>query len=272
MFVRGGYRKKRVAKRTYTKKSKKSSRKTPKVSNAVAAYVKKVVHKNIENKTVSDKNYLAFDNYIAQPGMNCSPLMPGTTTLVIPQGTGQSERVGNTITTRKLLLKYCLYPVKQDTGLNPQPLPKEVVVWIGYLKNNRMLQPGVTEFQRLFQDGNTASSPVGNLWDTMLPINSDLFHICRTFRHKMGNAVYTDYSGIKPSNYYINNDFKLNCNNVVDLTKYLNKTLKFDDATVICDSGLYMWTTAVNADGTTETNAIYSVGMNWTLRFDYEDA
>jgi len=266
----------RGAKKTYRRKySKKIQKKksAPKgVSTAIAKYVKKVIHKNIENKTVSDKNYLAFDNYIAQPAMNVQPLMPGTTTLVIPQGTGQSERVGNTINTRKLLLKYTIYPVTQDQGLNPQPQPKEVIIWIGYLRNNRLKQPDAVDFTKLFQDGNTASSPVGNLWDCQLPINQDLFHVCKTFRHKLGNAVYTDYSGIKPYNYYINNDFKLNCNKTVDLTKYLNKVIKFDDTTVICDTGLYMWCTAVNAGGTTETDAIYSVGMNWTLRFDYEDA
>lgn len=250
------------------------SKKPKGVSAALAKYVKRVVHKNVENKTISERNRISFSNFVTDPNQNMSVvhICPNPSSLVIPQGTGQGERVGNTITTRKLLLKYCLYPLQQDQSYNPQPIPKEVCIWIGFLKGNRKNIPTSADYQRFYQDGNTAISPIGDLWDTLMPVNTDLFTICKQIRHKVGNEVYTDYSGVKPNNYFTNNDFKLNCYQTLDLTKYINKVIKFDDATVVSDTGLYMWMTAVNANGTVENDAIKAVEMSFVLRYDYEDA
>lgn len=268
----------RKNRRPYKGKAKKSrpAKKTAPtgVSNAVAKYIKKVVHTQIENKTISLRDRVAFSNWVTDPAQNMSvrPICPNPSALQIVQGTGQSERVGNTITTRKLLLRYCLYPLPQDQSYNPQPYPKEVCIWIGFLKGDRKSLPVTADFQRFYQDGITAISPIGDVWDTLMPVNTDLFTVCKQIRHKVGNEVYTDYSGIKPNNYFTNNDFKLNSYYTVDLTKYINKIVKFDDATTVSDTGLYMWMTAVNAHGTVETNAIYAVEMSYVLRYDYEDA
>ena len=99
----------------------------------------------------------------------------------------------------------------------------------------------------------------------------DLFHICKTIRHKVGNSVYTDYQSIKPYNYYTNNDFKYNVTRSVDLTKYINKVLKFNDTTSTCDTGLYVWMTAVPADGQIGF-ADKVLRMSYIIRYDYEDA
>lgn len=268
------YRKKRMLKRrpTYARKIRKTKR--PAVSPSIKSYVKKLVHSNIENKTISERNRIAFSNWNTDPGQNMSvkPICPNPASLQILQGSGQSERVGNSISTRKMLLKYCIYPLPQDQSFNPQPYPKEVCIWIGYIKGERKRTPVTADFQRFFQDGNNAIAPIGDIWDTLMPVNKDVFTICKTMRHKVGNEVYTDYSGIKPYNYFTNNDFKLNNYHTVDLTPYINKTIKFDDATTIADTGLYMWMTAVNAHGTVEINAIYAVEMSYVLRYDYEDA
>jgi len=269
-------RKNRRPYRGKAKKSRPAKKKTAPagVSNAVAKYIKKVVHTNIENKTISLRDRVAFSNWTTDPNQNMSvrPICPNLSALQIFQGTGQSERVGNTITTRKLLLRYCLYPLLQDQSYNPQPIPKEVIIWIGFLKGDRKRLPTTADYQRFYQDGITAISPIGDLWDTLMPINTDLFTICKQIRHKVGNEVYTDYSGVKPYNYFTNNDFKLNAYHTVDLTKHMNKVIKFDDATSVSDTGLYMWMTAVNANGTVETNAIYATEMSYVLRYDYEDA
>jgi len=243
------------------------------VSTAVAKYVRKAVARNIENKTVTEKNEISFASYFANVDLKVQKISPNSAwTTPINQGVGQGERVGNTIKTRKLLLKYVLYPMPYQATINDQNVPQEVIIWIGYLKNNRLKTPDVGDYNQFFQNGNGTTAPFSNLWDVTLPVNLDLFHICKTIRHKVGNAIVSDFNGIKQYSYYANNDFKLNCSRTIDCTGYINKTLKFDDQNTTPDTGLYMWMTAVNADGTLGNVNVASVGMFYTLRYDYEDA
>jgi len=259
--------------RTKARKTKSTKKKSSKgVSSAVKSYVSRAIHSKIENKTISDRNQVDFGSYTFQDDMSVRPISPSPSSLVIAQGVGQGGRVGNTITTRKLLLKYILYPNKQDDAVNPQPIPQEVMIWIGFLKGARAISPSVPSYSLFFQDGSTSVAPYSNLWDCMLPVNQDVFTICKSFRHKLGNEVYTDYAGIKPNNYFSNNDFKLNCTKTVDLTKYLNKVIKFNDTSTQSDTGLYMWMTSVNADGTQSDTSSRPVGMKYVIRYDYEDA
>lgn len=242
------------------------------VTMAVAKYVNKVVHRNVENKTVSEKNEINFAAYFVNADLKVQTISPAPSSLIINQGVGQGERIGNTIKTRKLLLKYVIFPNAYQATINDQPLPQEVIIWIGYLRNNRMKVPDATDFANFFQNGSGTSPPYSNLWDVTLPVNMDLFHVCKTIRHKIGHSVYSDYNGIKPSSYFSNNDFKLNASRTVDCTSYINKTLKFNDSSTVADTGLYMWMTAVNADGSIAVYNVSTIGMFYTLRYDYEDA
>lgn len=274
MVYKVGYKKRApMRRRNYKKTRAKAKSKVPGVTSAVQRYVKYQVHKNIENKTVSDKNQIDFGSYLFDANLHVTPVYPCSATLVIPPGIGQGNRIGNTITTRKLLLKYTLFANKQDDAVNPQPIPQEVMIWIGYLKGARSISPqGTPNFDNLYQNGSSTTGPFSNLWDTMLPLNTDMFTICKVFRHKIGNAVYTDYAGIKPNNYYTNNDFKLNLARTVDLTSCINKVLKFNDASTDSDTGLFMWMESVNADGSESNTSSRPVGMQYVLRYDYEDA
>ena len=94
-------------------------RKTRGVTQAVKKYVNRTIHKQIENKTISDKNDVDFASYLANIDLSVKPLMPSTSFMSIFQGTGQGQRVGNTITTRKLLFKYIIHPNPQDPNVNP---------------------------------------------------------------------------------------------------------------------------------------------------------
>lgn len=246
-------------------------RKRNSVSVAVKKYVNNALHKNLENKIVVDSSTIDFAAYLANIDLAVRAIAPTPSTLAIPQGVGQGERIGSTIRTRKLVLKYIIHPNPQDATTQPQPVPQDVCVWIGFLKNNRMKQPDLADFNVYFQNGSSTQAPTSTLYDMLLPENLDIFHICKKIRHKIGNSVYTDYSGIKPSNYYTSNDYHLNVTRTIDCTKYINKVLKFNDASVQPDTGLYMWMTAVPADGQTGYQEKV-VRMSYTLRYEYEDA
>lgn len=241
------------------------------VSVSVKKYVKRELHKNVENKLVVDSSTIDFAAYLANIDLAVRAISPTPSTLAIPQGVGQGERIGSTIRTRRLILKYIIHPNPKDDATQPQPLPQDVCVWIGFLKNNRMKQPDLSDYSNFFQNGSATQAPTSTLYDMMLPENLDIFHICKKIRHKIGNSVYTDFQGIKASNYYANNDYKLNVFRTIDCTKYINKVLKFNDSSVNPDTGLYMWMTSVNADGTTSYQDKV-VRMSYTLRYEYEDA
>lgn len=259
-------------KRKYARKGKKTTAKG--VSPAVAKYVKSIVNRNIENKQVTKRSVLEFGTYTATPNMACTPIFPTSASLVIPQGSGAGDRLGNVITTRRLSLKYILYPIGRNNSTNPQPYPKEVIIWIGYLRGTRTITPASTSFINLFQDGNTANSPFSDLWDVMMPVNKDVFHICTSIRHKIGNSIVVDFDGtVKEQSFGANNDFKLNETRSLNLSKYLGNKVRFDDSTVDSTSGLYMWMTAVNANNELDySQAQASVGMSYILTYDYEDA
>lgn len=252
---------------TYAKKTRARN-----VSTAVKTYVNRAIHKNIENKSVSFRGDTFFAAYFANLDLNVKPVFPCTAALTIGQGIGAGDRIGNIIKTRRLVIKYTLYPRPYEPTLNPAPVPKEVIVWFGFLKRDRTAQPTVANYGELFQNGSFTQAPTSTLWDAMLPINNDLFTVVKTCRHKLGSAIYSDYAGIKPYNYYANNDFKLNCSKTINLTKHINKTLRFNDGASDPDTGLWMWMTAVNADGSSDLTNIASVGMFYNLTYDYEDA
>ena len=265
---------KNYRKRAYKPRARKPRAKRSGVSLAVKSYVNKSIHRQIENKTISDKDELEFASYTASSTMVCQPIHPTTATMNITQGVGQGQRVGNTITTRKLLLKYIIYPLPYSASNNPWPQPCEVMVWIGFLKGNRQTQPAASDFLNYFQNGNASQNPASNLWDCLLPVNTDLFTICKSFRHKLGNEFVrtSDDLTLTDQQQYSNNDFKLNVERTVDVTKYINKVLKYDDTSGTPDTGLYMWMTAVNASGTTNVSNLLSHGMRYVMRYDYEDA
>lgn len=269
MLRKRSYRK--SSRRPYRKRRSVAGKRKSSVSAGVKRYVKRELHKNIENKLVVDSSTIDFAAYLANIDLAVRAIGPTPSTLPIPQGSGQGERTGSTIRTRKLMLKYIIHPNPQDAATQPQPVPQDVCVWIGFLKNNRLKQPDLADFSNFFQNGSTSQAPNSNLYDMLLPENLDLFHICKKIRHKIGNSVYTDYTGIKPSNYYTNNDYKLNVARSIDCTKYINKVLKFNDSSVQPDTGLYMWMTAVPADGQTGYQDKV-VRMSYTLRYEYEDA
>jgi len=261
-------------KRGYLRKRRAPLRKKGKTALdiKITNVVNRTIHRNLENKIVTEKNRIDFGSYVFDDTLHVTPIMPNPSSLVIPQGVKQGERIGNTIKTRRLNLKYILYPNKQDDSLNPQPVPQEVMIWIGFLKGAKVISPSAPSFDVFYQNGSNSSPPASNLWDSMLPVNKDLFTICKTFRHKLGNAIYTDYDNLKPRNYFSNNDFKLNCANSVDLTKFLNKTIKFNDDTTLCDTGLYMWMEGVNADGSDSIVNQFPCAIQYVLTYEYEDA
>jgi len=201
--------------------------------------------------------------------MNVNSMIPYS---VVSQGTGQCNRIGNAIRTRKCLFNFTLSPFPYNGALNLSPIPQDVVIMFGVVKNSKAIQPVVTDFQKLFQENNTAIQPSGNLLDCTRMINTDYWTVRKILRYKVGFANYSGTGSQAAPQFYSNNDYKLNVQRSVDLTDICPKLVRFNDTTQQpTNDGLYMWLFAVPADGSTGNQAA-PIALNYTLHYHFEDA
>jgi len=265
------------AKRTYRKKqSKKITR--PTVSKSIKKYVNATIHKNIENKIQNFNEDFSFSSVNSDPTMSVAPITPQSSQpsgIRISQGVGAGDRTGNSIRTRKVIFRYSITPQPYDENFVPYPQPVWVRMYFGYIRGCRDVAPTAGQLSNFFQAGNVSEPFAGNLTDMVRPYNKDLFHVCCMRTHKIGNAFITKNrttpSAVDEQN-YSNNDFKLNALGSVDLTKYIPKTMKFNDANDNPDTGLYVWFNSVYASGNFTTDNIAQTRCFYSIDYEYEDA
>lgn len=261
-----GTKKPAKSKRPYKKRATKRS--------TIARMVKTEIHRNIENKTVQyAAQNLNIGPYVNSPnGLNAFPLTPYGGNMQIQQGTGQGDRIGNEIRTRKLVLSYVLIPSPYDSVYNPVPNGQEVKIWIGNYKPSPFVQPST--YSNFFQLGDTSTGPASTLQDILSTSNKDSWNIKKTMIHKVGFSGFSaSGSGSINNNYSVNNDFKMNVVRKVDLTKLCPKVFKFNDAVSsnpTSGQGLFMMITAV--DALNLTPAVRTVKLSYWIDFVYEDA
>lgn len=217
--------------RRYGKKRTNRKKSAPKVSRNIRKYVKKEIHKNIENKIVSINQTLAFGNVTESPDLNLYPVLPYSGYTTIPQGVTQGGRVGNRCRVMKVLLRYVLHPIAYDAIVNPNPVPTEVQMFLVRLKQSQGLLPNTGNIASIVQLGGSSVSLSGNLSDIAINTwNKDLFSEVKTWTHKLGYASATGTGAVAGAQYYSNNDFKLNVIKRMDITKYVAKYMVFDDS------------------------------------------
>jgi len=271
MFKKRNYRK-----RVYQKKPLRSAvgRKGSSVSVGVKNYVKRALHTAIEDKGVQiNPGPLLFGNVLESPDFNAYPMLPLTTYWTINQGSGQGNRVGNIIKTRKVMLNYILNPVSYDAGVNPNPAPSEVRMMLGYVKNTPSFAPIAGDINQLFQAGSTSAAPVGNLKDLISVYNKDYWEIKKSWTHKLGFASNTGTGALVGAQYFSNNDFKLNVMKKIDITKLCPKTCVFNDTSGTTNTkNLFFMFYAVSTQGATTSNITTPVRIDYWIDYVYEDA
>lgn len=242
-----------------------------KVAKSVKSYVKREIHRNIENKISTKQEVLkSVTSYANNTGMLCLPMIPYNE---IVQGLGQSDRLGDTIKTRKVYFDFSLRPAPYDSQANFIPLPQTVIMMFGKVKNAKPQKPIATDFSKLFQFGNSSQAPQNRLLDNVLPINTDYFTVYRKLIFKIGNSITTGTGANLGSQYYANNEYKLNVTRRLDITKYVPKTVKFNDTTAQpTNDGLWMWAWCNNCDGTSNTFDPVPILMDYCVEYTYEDA
>jgi len=267
MFIPKKRGKRVVRKRTYRKKPARQ------VSASVKKYVKRVIHSQVENKVQNVSASNAFGNINNDPALGMYPMCPYTGLWSIGQGVTQNTRVGNKIKVRRVTLNYTIRPNPYNVTTNAIPQPCEVELYLGRLKQASGILPTNLDVAQLYQLGNSALAPQGNLLDLISDINTDFWTIKKRWRHKVG---YADYTGSGPNvvtQYYSNNDFKLNIVKKMDITKFCPKTITFNDSTNSpMGDNLFFFFQAVASQGDTFAAVQEPMRIDYWVSFTYEDA
>ncbi|UYD39120.1 MAG: capsid protein [Wigfec virus K19_555] len=270
----------------FKKYSRKGSRKGKKRTYKRKSYAKKVspmkklirkeISRNVENKTVQIFNFDRTLGDVTEPNFDSSnvfALGPDPSSILINQGTGQGGRIGNRIRTKKLTLKGVFTPTFYHATYNTQPTPQQIKIFIFYDKTDPNALPAPVNSADFFQNGNSARSFAGDVTDMMMPVNEDRYRVLTTRTYKLGYAAYTGSPGAaQPAGYFSNNDFKLNCNFSIDLTKYYPKDVRFPDNSALPTTrGLYCMVVCSPANGLGSA-AQRPVTMQYVQDYHFEDA
>jgi len=271
--TRGGKRGR--PKKGYTKGGKKRGR--PPVSvKGIKRIVKATIARSLENKnrqyyntgiTIPPANStLAFDSGII-------PLSPRASFIQVDQGTGNGGRIGNTITTKRVHFKGTLTPQPYDVTVNPFPCPVQVKLFIFYDKRDPTNIPTPALNADFFQFNNSTQGFTNDLVDLWAPINNDCYRVLYSRCFKLGYSNNSG-TGISAGNQsHTNNDFHLNCNFSINITKYLIKNVKYNDNNSIPTTrGLYAMFLPCLSDGTVTISTRRYAQLSFMIDYDYEDA
>jgi len=255
-------------KKGYTKTGAKKGRPV-----TIRKIIQAEISRNAENKT-----FQAYDlganiypvNHASFPG-SIIPISPASVGIVLSQGTGQGNRVGNTIKIKKLSIKGTIHPLPYNATTNAAVVPTQIKFWFFYDKESPTTIPNpLTDF---FQFGNTVSAMQNDLVDLFAPINKDRYKVFKTKTFKIGFQEFTTTGTVTTYSGAPNNDFKLNGNFSFNLTKYVPKTYKFrDNLSEPTTRGIYMMVQAISAIGTQFGSTTIPAQMSYIQNVEFEDA
>lgn len=200
------------------------------------------------------------------------PLGPNTLGVGIPQGTGQGQRVGNRITTRKCIFRGIIHANPYDATTNPAMIPVQIRMVVYRDKTLPTAQPPDARTD-LFQQGSVTLGLQNDLADMILPFNEDKYRVVATKVMKLGYAAF-DTTGTQVGNGgWHNNDFKANCEFELDVTKFLPKTVIYNDnSNTPTTPGLWCNFICSYANGGLIGSTTVAATLQWTLTYDYSDA
>lgn len=211
---------------------------------------------------------------VANAGWTASSISiaPSSTGFVIPNGTGQGNRIGNVIRTKKAVIKGILHQNTYDATTNSQPQPVQVRMLIFKDKFNKSGQPAAVALD-LFQTGSTAVGPANDLADQMLDVNKDRYQVYHDQTFKLGFANFGGLGNNTSFQSFSNNDFQLNCEFEVDVTKFIPKTIMYNDtaAAPMTDNLWMIFIPSFAAGGTMPANST-ACNMSWSGSYQYTDA
>lgn len=244
----GTYKKKRAYKPRAKMAKKKSIRRE----------IRREVARLAENKIIEGTSgNVTFAQSITPS--SCYPLIPN-----ISQGTTQGTRVGNKVRVRNAVLRMSLTVSNQSAAVTPTYVDIYIFKYkpMTAYPNNVMPTGSMNNF---LQAGSSSTNYSGAISDGLRPVNKDLFTMKYRKRLCMFNPNNTAAFTGATASWNPNRSYNIN------ITKYLNKILNYDDANSICTNDS-LWF----AVGSTQTDGVLYPGLamgtyNLVVNVEYED-
>lgn len=284
------YRRK-TFKRSYKKKAykrKSYARKTKKMSS-VKRIVKREIARQAENKhydivvgpsgTVGGRDIVSATNTTFFDDNNIIKLSPASTdgafpAMAITQGVGSSNRIGDRIKIKKAMFRGTLIQNTYDAIKYPLLKPTQVKMFLFYNRQQPALKPAVQAAGDFFQANNTTLIIQDDLASLWLTPNNDKYRVLTTKMFKVGRAANAQSATgvLGPTNYW-NNDFSMNCNFSMDVTKYMPTDIRYRDTDQDPSTrGLYAMFVPVAADGTGFGAGAFPINLTYSIAYEFEDA
>lgn len=201
----------------------------------IAKVVKKVLSKQTEIKCVTSLRNIVnvgavstastslLGNYLI---VNPSNSSQGYT---INAGTGNAQRIGNRVKTKKLVFQYTIQPKAYNATSNTVLYPFYIRFYLVRSKLNPTVDPTIGQIQNMFyENGATMAGFTGELMDLNRRVCPDTYTYLTHWDHKIGFSA-NNQNGNNSFQHNANNDFKMCAVGSKDLTKHCNSVSVFDD-------------------------------------------
>lgn len=264
----------------YAKAARKRVAKVTAKSNVVKVVKEEVVKRVMEIAetkmavypwTCLQANGLCNYNNASWSTFNILAITPFAGYLTISQGTGQNDRLGNKIRTSRLTYRGVLHANPYNVTYNSSPTP-QVVMFVVFKKRDLGGNTLLTSIPSFYQTGTGATAPQGSMFDICAPFNKDLYEIKYKRVFKVGASVNTG-GGTAPNwQNMANNDFSRAAVFNMDLTKYIPKTILYNDgsSTPACDTVYACWLPCPS-DGTTGSSVNVPLQLTSEVTYEFKD-
>lgn len=265
---------------------KRKAKPTRRVSRAVPVrrvvrIAKAVIKRNTETKLIrynaTQTLYNATGDMASFYGTtgNVICLSPHGSYNSIAQGVTDSTRIGNSVNTHRCYLKLNIIPNAYNATYNPTPIPMYIKIWIFSLRYDNEVSAMQSIVNANFMDANASSTGLtSSLTDLTGTVNKNVLTLKKVLIRKVGYADVTGTGSQAGVQYVANNDYKLTALVMLDVTKYLKKTYRYNDSSSTTPYDQHTWCIvepiAYNND--TTMLGVRPATMMYTLEYQYKDA
>jgi len=260
-----------------SKKSRKSAAQTSSLTQAQKAEISRIVSRQVaRTEEVKVANYTTGNacgsyNYTGFASNQIQMLSPYQTRLNIGQGTGQADRVGNTIHVKRGHCRLLFTVAPYDVTTNPLPQPVFILYYIFSKKLSSVEGSSLANF---FETGNSSASPTGTAQDLLYDVDTDVYTVFKKGMVKLGYSAFVGTpGGVVGSGYFSNNDSDLSAVIDIDYTNFLKKKIDFLDTTNNSTGDtveIAFWT--INQNGSATSTAVYQTNFWINNSLYYTDA
>ncbi len=248
---------------------KKSSKKDAHVEEIVKAAIDKKAEVKRWQWAQSSQVLTAYANSILFDANNVIDLGPGIVKSMV-QGTGNSDRIGNSIRVKKALLSMVIFPATYNASVNANPVPQDVRFMI---LHSRATPTDTIVSSTFFDSNNTTISPQDTIDDQLFAVNRDIYTVGMDKQYKCGFASFEGTGASAGSQNFTSNDYKQNILLNLDVTKHFPKNIRWNDVSTTPTSFQPVLVILVSrADGSTTGATNYQpLRYSANLTLDYTD-